>query len=80
MHAHSILVKSKHELDIQWQVLYSEGRGDAYEVLANDPWYPIYEYVFDRSIIVLADHTLSDDADIRSIHSTDSEEAVDLAK
>ena len=80
MHAHIILVKIKHEPHIQWPVLYPEGRGNAYEVLANDPWYPIYRDVFDRSIRVLADHTLPDDADIHSIHSTDSEEAVNSTK
>ena len=80
MHAHIILVKIKHELHIQWPVLYPEGRGNAYEVLATDPRYPIYKDVFNRSIRVLADHTLPGDADIHSIHSTVSEDAVDSTK
>ena len=77
MHAHIILVKIKHDQHIQWPVLYPEGRGNAYELLATDPWYSIYKDVFDRPIRVLADHTLPDDADVHFIHSTVSEDAVD---
>ncbi|KAG2214028.1 hypothetical protein INT45_001991 [Circinella minor] len=76
---HIILIKIKPGLHIQWPILYPEPRGHKEEVLTADLWYDIFKDVFDRSIKILPEFaTIPDNTDISSIHSSDSETAVDL--
>ncbi|KAG2215582.1 hypothetical protein INT45_006814 [Circinella minor] len=76
---HIILIKIKPGSHIQWPILYPEPRGHKEEVLTADPWYDIFKDVFDRSIKMLPEFaTIPDNTDISSIHSSDSETAVDL--
>ena len=76
---HIILIKIKPGSHIQWPILYPEPRGHKEEVLTADPWYDIFKDVFDRSIKILPEFsTIPDNTDISSIHSSDSETAVDL--
>ncbi|KAG2227155.1 hypothetical protein INT45_003885 [Circinella minor] len=76
---HIILIKIKPGSHIQWPILYPEPRGHKEEVLTADPWYDIFKDVFDRSIKILPEFTtIPDNTDNSSIHSSDSETAVDL--